>query len=170
MKKLLDNNRQWAEKCLKKDPEYFRRNAEEQKPKCLWFGCSDSRVVPNLILGLEPGEIFVYRTIANLFPKNDLTCLAVLQFAVEALGVEHIIVCGHTNCGGMGITELEHVKEWIAQVPPAEEGWSREETNVREQVKNIMDTDVFKNASQKLHIYGWVYDLNTGLIKDLAVM
>lgn len=173
MKKLLDNNRSWAQNCLAIDPEFFQKRAKEQKPRYLWIGCSDSRVPANVVVGLDPGELFVHRNIANLFSPEDPNCLAVLQFAVEALGVEHVIVCGHYGCGGMEPTSLQHVRDWTDRIPHEKDPKKRVELNVKQQVKNIVNTEIVRNtlnAGKKLLVHGWVYDLTTGLISDLKVM
>lgn len=167
---LLENNRRWAEK---RDPSLFKRDAEGQSPKYLWIGCSDSRVPPNEILGLGPGEVFVHRNIANLATPNDLNIQSVLQVALEFLKIEHIIICGHYGCSGAqtATKEATHgvVDEWLA---PVRELYAQEqsdwktlvERNVLLQANNIMQSSF---VSEAMSIHAWVYDISTGLIKDL---
>ena len=123
---LFENNRAWVEGKLQRDPEAFLRLSQGQTPKYLWIGCSDSRIPANEILGLEPGEVFVHRNVANLFPHTDFNCLSVLQYGVEYLGVDHVIVCGHYGCGGVaaamesaqfGLVDnwLRHIRDIIAK-------------------------------------------------------
>lgn len=189
LQKLFENNKAWAEKKLQKDPETFRNLAKEQAPKYLWIGCSDSRIPANEILGLEPGELFVHRNIANLFPHTDLNCLSVLHYAVEYLAIEHVIVCGHYQCGGVAAamenTKLGLIDNWLRNIRDV---YSREkeelerisdtelkykrlvELNVLYQVMNVSHTTIVQDAwakKKKLSIHGWVYDISTGLLKDL---
>ncbi|MCB1111262.1 MAG: carbonate dehydratase [Chlamydiales bacterium] len=189
LKHLFDNNRRWAEGKLQQNPETFRRLSEKQTPKYLWFGCSDSRIPANEILGLEPGELFVHRNIANLFPHTDFNCLSVLQYAVDYLNVEHIIVCGHYGCGGVAAAmenaQFGLVDNWLRIIRDV---YFREkdalediidenlryqrlvELNVLYQVMNICYTTIVQNAwanGKSLTVHGWVYDLETGLLKDL---
>ncbi len=187
LNELFDHNKKWAAQKKEQDPDIFLKLSKKQTPKYLWIGCSDSRVPANEILGLKPGELFVHRNIANLFPHTDLNCLSVLQYAVEHLGVEHVIVCGHYGCGGV-IAAMENAqlglidhwlhpirelyeKEEVNKIPDAEERTKRlVELNVLHQVTNICQTTVVQNAweqKQKLAIHGWIYDLSTGLLKDL---
>lgn len=188
---LFANNRKWAEQMTAQDPEFFRRLAAIQSPEYLWIGCSDSRVPANQITGLNPGEIFVHRNIANIVVADDTNCLAVIQFAVDVLKVKHIIVCGHYGCGGvrsallderLGIVEqwLVHIKKVqshhlgiLNELPTVERRWNRLcELNVIEQVVNICDTAIIQDAwsrGQELDIHGWIYDLRDGLLRDLEV-
>ncbi len=186
---LFEQNKRWAEKQKAEDPECFSRTANGQSPKYLWIGCADSRIPAEEILGLRPGELFVHRNVANLFPNTDFNSLSVLQFAVDALGVEHVIVCGHYGCGGIaaameqqqfGVVDhwLQHIRDIYAQeraeldsiADHAERQRRLVELNVRYQVKNVCHTTVVQNAwsqGKKLCVHGWVYDLKTGLLKDL---
>lgn len=189
--RLIDNNTAWAAERLKVDPEFFTNLAEGQSPEFLWVGCSDSRVPANEITGTNPGEIFVHRNIANMVVHTDLNFLSVLQYAVEVLHVKHIIVCGHYGCGGVlaamannsnglvdkwlrNIKEVyqKHEKELIA-IPVDKDRANRlVELNVMEQVHNLAKTTIVQKAwkNRKLQVYGWVYGLNNGRIKDLEVM
>lgn len=189
LKELFENNQAWSEKKIQKDPEVFKRLANKQTPKYLWIGCSDSRIPPNEVLGLEPGEIFVHRNVANLISHTDINCLSVLQYGVDYLNVEHIIVCGHYGCGGalaamenkqFGLVDnwLRHLrdvyfqeKEVLEALSDPEERSKRFiELNVFYQVMNVCHTTIVQNAwakGKKLSVHGWVYDISTGLLKDL---
>jgi carbonic anhydrase len=188
---LFENNRNWSKRVLETDPEFFDRLSAIQSPKFLWIGCSDSRVPANQILGLAPGEVFVHRNVANLVLSTDLNCLSVLQYAVEVLGVEHILVCGHYGCGGVhaafGHAQLGLIDNWLRDIKQTydrhheeldaiREAAQREdrlcELNVLEQVKNVGHTTIVQNAwtrGQKLSIHGVIYRLSDGLLHDLAV-
>ena len=188
---LFANNREWAAKITAQDPEFFRRLAAIQSPEYLWIGCSDSRVPANQITGLNPGEVFVHRNIANLVVAGDTNCLAVIQFAVDVLKVKHIIVCGHYGCGGVKSALLDEslgiVERWLVHIKKVqsihfgilnehatvEQRWNRLcELNVVEQVVNICGTSIVQNAwssGQELDIHGWIYDLHDGLLRDLEV-
>ncbi len=186
---LFDNNQKWAEKNLLKDPKYFLEMSKDQNPKYLWIGCSDSRIPANEVVGLEPGELFVHRNVANLFIHSDLNCLSVLQYAVDYLDIKHIIVCGHYGCGGVGAAmknnQLGLVDNWLRNIRDIY-ARSREELdaiqdktlrynrlvelNVMAQVQNVCHTTVVQNAwarGQDLTVHGWVYELKTGLLRDL---
>lgn len=189
--RLLNNNRAWAAAQSSADPEYFERLAEQQTPKFLWIGCSDSRVPANQILGLRPGEVFVHRNVANLVVHTDISCLSVMQFAVEVLKIEHIIVCGHYGCGGVhaacGDKQFGLIDNWLRNIKDIYVRHRREldaitdarargdrlcEFNVVEQVKNVCHTTIVQNAwsnGQRLSVHGLIYSLKDGLIKDLAV-
>ena len=189
LQQLFENNRVWAENKLKKDCEFFKRLARKQTPKYLWIGCSDSRIPANEVLGLEPGEIFVHRNVANLIPHTDINCLSVLQYGIDYLHIEHIIVCGHYGCGGalaamkkgqFGLVDnwLRHLrdiyfreKKVLDEIVDFEERSHRFiELNVRYQVMNVCHTTIVQNAwakREKLFIHGWVYDLSSGYLKDL---
>ena len=175
----------------RQDPEFFSRLSSQQAPQYLWIGCADSRVPANEIVGLAPGELLVHRNVANVVVHADLNCLSVLQFAVEVLEVEHIIVCGHYGCGGvraalrddrLGLVDnwLRHVQDvrWKHQteldsLPTEEEQHDRLcELNVVEQVVNVSQTTVVRDAwarDQSLSVHGWIYDLHDGLLRDLGV-
>ena len=191
LKHLFANNRDWAAKMTRQDPEFFSRLSSQQAPQYLWIGCADSRVPANEIVGLAPGELFVHRNVANIVVHADLNCLSVLQFAVEVLKVEHIIVCGHYGCGGvraalrddrLGLVDnwLRHVQDvrWKHQaeldsLPTEEQRHARLcELNVVEQVVKVSQTTVVRDAwtrGQSLAVHGWIYDLHDGLLRDLAV-
>lgn len=188
---LFENNKKWVQSVTEKDPQYFERLSLQQRPKYLWIGCSDSRVPANQITGLDPGEIFVHRNVANIVVHTDLNCLSVLQYAVEILEVTDVIVCGHYGCGGvisaMGDKELGLIDNWIRNIKdiyhqrinelekiqnPQERTNRLCELNVIQQVLNLSHTTIVQNAwkqSKPLHIHGWIYDLKDGLLKDLGV-
>lgn len=189
--KLFDNNRAWAIAQTTSDPDYFERLAEQQRPQFLWIGCSDSRVPANQICGLKPGEVFVHRNVANLVVHTDISCLSVIQFAVEVLKIEHIIVCGHYLCGGvhaacdskqLGLIDnwLRHIKDIYIRhqaeldgIPDTRVRGDRLcELNVVEQVKNVCHTTIVQNAwtqGRRLSVHGLIYSLSDGLLRDLAV-
>jgi carbonic anhydrase len=174
---LFEANRKWAEA---KEPGFFEGLAKGQAPKYLWIGCSDSRVPADEILGLEPGELFVHRNVANLVPHTDVNCLSVLQYGVEVLGVEHVIVCGHYGCGGIEAARkgepLGLIDNWLCHIRDLGDIGDMEhnqlvEFNVRQQVLSVSQTSIVQEAwkqGQKLTIHGWVYDLESGLLKDLG--
>jgi len=186
---LFDNNRAWAAEMTRQDPEFFTRLSQQQAPRYFWIGCSDSRVPANQIVGLLPGEMFVHRNVANVVVHTDLNCLAALQFAVDVLRVEHIIVCGHYSCGGVNAAlrddKLGLIDNWLRHVQDVR--WKHQteldahesdvarhnrlcELNVMEQVVNVSKTTVVRDAwarGQSLAVHGWVYDLRDGLLRDL---
>jgi len=186
---LIENNILWAKATNDREPGFFKELAEQQSPKYLWIGCSDSRVPANQITGLKPGEVFVHRNIANLVVHTDLNCLSVLQYAVDILKVEEIIVCGHYGCGGVhaamhdqknGLVDnwLRHVKDVRdkhqkiidAQTDDHQRRKRLVELNVMQQVYNLSQTSVIQDAwdrGQKVGIHSWVYGLHNGLINDL---
>jgi carbonic anhydrase len=186
---LLTQNRAWAAEMTRQDPEFFRRLARQQAPAYLWIGCSDSRVPANQIVGLLPGEMFVHRNVANVVVHTDLNCLSTIQFAVDVLRVEHIIVCGHYGCGGvlaalrgdsLGLIDnwLRHVQDvrWkhgaeIDGLPDERARHDRlSELNVMEQVVNVSQTTIVRDAwarGQKLAVHGWIYAIADGLLRDL---
>lgn len=190
-KKILDNNKQWVESQLALDPDYFNDLSKGQNPPLLWIGCSDSRVPANEIIGAKPGEVFVHRNIANLVIHTDMNMLSVLDYAVNALKVKHIIVCGHYGCGGvkaaMGNESIGIIDNWIRHIKDLfrihqEELLSIEdeekrfnklvELNVVEQVYDLAKTSIVQNAwkiGQELSLHGWVYGLNSGYVTDLDV-
>lgn len=191
IQKLLENNRLWSEGLTGRDPEYFQRLSRQQAPDYLWIGCSDSRVPANTIVGLEPGEVFVHRNVANVVVNSDMNCMSVLQFAVEQLGVEQIIVCGHYGCGGVhaamghgqfGLIDnwLRHIKDVYArhadELAGMEDNAARAdrlcELNVLAQVRNVSHTTIVQNAwsnGQPLSVHGLIYGLKDGLLKDLGM-
>lgn len=190
--KLLLENKAWASEQKISDPEFFTRLAAQQAPKFLWIGCSDSRVPADKITGTDPGEIFVHRNIANLVVNTDINMLSVLQFAVEVLKVEHVIVCGHYGCGGvkaaMGNHHFGILNNWIKEIKdvyrarrPEIDAFETEteradklvELNVIEQVFNLSKTSIIQKAWREDHrpqLHGWVYGLADGIIKPLCEM
>jgi carbonic anhydrase len=187
---LFDNNRAWAAEMTRQDPDFFRRLAGQQAPRYLWIGCSDSRVPANQIVGLLPGEMFVHRNVANVVVHTDLNCLSTIHFAVEVLKVEHIIVCGHYDCGGvlaalrddkLGLADnwLRHVQDvrykhqsHLDNLPDDARQQRLCELNVIEQAINVSKTTVVRDAwsrGQSLAIHSWVYDLRDGLLRDLGM-
>jgi len=191
LRHLLEANRLWAERATAQDPRYFERLVDLQAPHYLWIGCSDSRVPANQITGLHPGEVFVHRNVANVVVDTDLNCLSVLQFGVDVLGVRHIIVCGHYGCGGVAaalrgerhglvdnwLRRIEMVRERHAQriERAASSGRSADllcELNVVEQVRNVCQTTVLRDAWQRgreVTVHGWIYRLHDGRLHDLGV-
>jgi carbonic anhydrase len=188
---LFENNKAWAERIRRQDPEFFVKLARQQAPSYLWIGCSDSRVPANQIVGLLPGELFVHRNVANLVVHTDLNCLSVLQFAVDVLKVRHVIVCGHYGCSGVraalrreriGLSDnwLRHVQDVRQKHEPlllkaGEERAAADrlcELNVMEQVVNVCQTTIAREAwerGQGLSVHGWIYGLQDGLLRDLNV-
>ncbi len=190
-KSLLDNNKQWVSEKLALDENYFKNLAKGQKPPLLWIGCADSRVPANVIIGSQPGEVFVHRNIANMVVHTDMNMLSVLDYAVNVLEVKHIVVCGHYGCGGIeaalsnksyGLTDnwIRHIKdtyrfhekELDAITNPHQKSNRFVELNVVEQVYDLAKTTIVQNAwkkEQNVTLHGWVYGLDTGIIKDLNV-
>jgi carbonic anhydrase len=187
---LFANNRKWADRMSKERPGFFQKLAQQQSPKYLWIGCSDSRVPANEIVGLDPGEVFVHRNVANVVVPSDLNALSVIQFAVEHLRVEHIMVVGHYGCGGViaaargtriGLVDnwLRHVqdvrlrhRQRLNHLPQAELEDVLCEMNVLEQVGNVALSNVMQDAwarGQKIQVHGFIYGLSDGLLKDLHV-
>lgn len=188
---LLKSNRAWASATVERDPAFFSRLVGQQAPKYLWIGCSDSRVPATELVGLAPGEMFVHRNVSNQVICTDFNCLSVLQFAVDVLKVEHIIVVGHYGCGGiqaalhnrrLGLIDnwLQHIQDTarkyadvLADLPNDAEREARLcELNVREQVLNIGQTTIVEDAwarGQPLQVHGWVYSLENGLLLDLKL-
>lgn len=191
VEELLRRNRAWAERTRAADPGFFQGLSGQQTPEFLWIGCSDSRVPANQITGLSPGEVFVHRNIANVVVHTDLNCLSVMQFAIDLLKVRHVIVCGHYGCSGVnavltrqsvGLADnwLRHVQdvrekhaaELDAIADPAARGRRLCELNAREQVRNVCESSVVREAwkrGQALSVHGWVYGIEDGLIRDLGV-
>lgn len=185
---LFESNRRWAEQMVQEEPDFFQKLVGVQHPKYFWIGCSDSRVPANEILGLRPGEVFVHRNVANLVNHTDFNCLSVLQYAVDVLKVEHIMIVGHYGCGGvraalldqeLGLIDnwLRHVRSIYRRQPELFVGLAQEEKedllcelNAYNQARHIEETSIVQNAwkrGQKLEIHSWVYRLSTGLISDL---
>lgn len=189
--KLIDGNRRYSLERKFEDPEYFKKLSLGQKPDYLWIGCSDSRVPANEVTNTDAGEIFVHRNIANLVVHTDFNLLSVLEYAVKYLGVKHIIVCGHYGCGGVNaaMTNKRHgyVDNWLRNIKDVYNKNSSElqgikdldkradrltELNVIEQVRNLAKTTVVQEAwkTRELHLHGWVYGINSGLVTDLKVI
>lgn len=185
-RRLFENNRTWAERIRRQDPDFFRKLSHQQAPRFLWIGCSDSRVPANEIVGLLPGELFVHRNVANLVVHTDLNCLSVMQFAMDILKVRHIIVCGHYGCSGvqaalrgdrLGLSDnwLRHVEDvrqkHRERLPQSSDAADRLcELNVVEQVANVCQTTIARDAwhrGQALSVHGWIYSLQDGLLRDL---
>ncbi len=187
---LMQRNRRWAAATEKREPGFFTRLAEQQNPRYMWIGCADSRVPANEITGLDPGEVFVHRNVANVVVPSDLNALSTIQFAVEHLKVEHIMVVGHYGCAGVravlrgtrvGLADnwLRHVQDVrlrhrkrLEHLSPEEQEDTLCEMNVIEQVGNVALSTVLQDAwarGQKVAVHGWVYGLSDGLLKDLDV-
>jgi len=191
LKRLLEQNKVWAEGIKASDPEFFPALAKQQSPSFLWIGCSDSRVPATQLVGMVPGEMFVHRNVANVVVHTDFNCLSVMQYAVDVLKVKHIIVCGHNGCGGVkaamdnlqfGLIDnwLRHVqdvmhahKDELAQIEDETARVDRLcELNVIEQVMSVSRTTIVQNAwerGQELAVHGWIYGLQDGLLRDLGV-
>lgn len=188
MEHLFAANRQWAADIKKEEPDFFEKLQHVQMPKYCWIGCADSRVPANEIMGLRPGEVFVHRNVANLVNHTDFSCLSVLQYAVDVLKVEHIMVVGHYGCGGvraallnqeLGLIDnwLRHVRSIYLRQPERFQGLTQSasedllcELNVLNQARHVEETSIVQNAwkrGQKLQIHGWVYRLSDGLLQDL---
>jgi carbonic anhydrase len=187
---LFENNRIWAEEILARQPDFFQKLSLQQIPQYLWIGCSDSRVPANEIVNLLPGELFVHRNVANVVVHTDLNCLSVLQYAVEALKVKHVIVCGHYGCGGvkaaMNNSKLGLIDNWLRHIQDVMEKYEAElapiadphqrldrlcELNVIEQAANVCQTTVVQSAwdrGQELTVHGWIYRIEDGLLHDLS--
>ena len=189
---LFEKNRTWAQDETKKKPDFFTSLSKQQSPKYLWIGCSDSRVPANQVVGLAPGELFVHRNVANVVVHTDLNCLSVMQFAVEYLKVEHIIVCGHYGCGGvLGAlrgTRLGLIDNWLRHIVDVREKHNKSveafsgledeqhdllcELNVIEQAQNVAQTSIVRDAwrrGQSLQVHSWIYGLDDGRLKDLGL-
>lgn len=190
LKHLFESNRAWASRVSARDPGFFAGLTAQQTPKYLWVGCADSRVPANEIVGLKPGELFVHRNVANVVVHSDLNCLSVLQYAVDVLKVEHVIVCGHYGCGGVSaaLAGTRHglIDNWLRHVSDVAEKHAVEldslpadkrldrlcELNVAEQVANVCQTTIVGDAwarGQNLTVHGLVYGLEDGLLRDLGV-
>ena len=187
---LLENNRLWAKKMEAARPGFFSSLLQQQAPKYLWIGCADSRVPANELVDLDPGELFVHRNVANVVVHSDLNCLSVMQFAIDVLKVRHVIVVGHSQCGGVaaalenrsvGLVDnwIRHVQDvrnrhadWLATVAEDERVNALCELNVVEQALNVCQTTVVQEAwrrGQEVVVHGWCYRLHNGLLKDLMM-
>jgi len=190
LQELLDSNKQWAAETEAREPGFFSRLLKQQTPQYLWIGCADSRVPANELVNLLPGELFVHRNVANVVVHSDLNCLSVMQFAVDALKVRHIIVVGHSNCGGVkaalldvraGLVDnwLRHVQDvrnhhadWLESLDANQRVNALCELNVLEQARNACQTTIVQDAwarGQEVVVHGWVYGLHNGLLEDLCI-
>lgn len=188
--KLFAQNRAWSEEVRRAHPEFFATLSRQQNPKYLWIGCSDSRVPANEIVGLLPGELFVHRNVANVVVHSDLNCLSVIQYAVEALQVQHIIICGHYGCGGVQAAlegrKLGLIDNWLRHIQDVQlkhalalervVGPARLdamcELNVVEQALHVCQTSIVQDAWARgatLGVHAWIYGLNDGQVKDLGL-
>ncbi len=188
---LLENNRAWVREQLGLDPKYFDKLALGQSPKYFWVGCADSRVPANVITGTAPGDVFVHRNIANVVINTDLNCMSVLQYAVEVLKVEHVIICGHYGCGGvtaaLSAQSFGLIDNWLRSIKDVYRTYKTElraypdqialerrlvELNVIESVYSLGKTSILQRAWKERgfpRLHGWVYDIADGLIRDLGV-
>ncbi len=190
LQELLDSNQQWAADTERREPGFFTRLLEQQTPQYLWIGCADSRVPANELVNLLPGELFVHRNVANVVVHSDLNCLSVMQFAVDELKVKHIIVVGHSGCGGVQAALLDrrvglvdnwlrhvqdvrnHHQDWLESLLPEQRVNALCELNVLEQARNACQTTVVQDAwarAQQVIVHGWVYGLHNGLLEDLNI-
>jgi carbonic anhydrase len=190
LKYLFDRNLKWAKEIADKNPDFFKQLSKQQAPKYLWIGCSDSRVPANQIVNLPPGDVFVHRNIANMVVHTDLNCLSVIQFAVEGLKIEHIVVCGHYGCGGIeaSLENTEHglIDNWLRHIKDVSrfnasklDGLNHKdkldllcELNVIEQVRNVCNTTIVQAAwksGSEISVHGWVYGIDNGILKDLDI-
>ena len=190
LQELLDSNRLWAAKTEARSPGFFTNLLRQQAPQYLWIGCADSRVPANELVDLQPGELFVHRNVANVVVHSDLNCLSVIQFATDMLKVAHIIVVGHSGCGGvraaLNDTRVGLADNWIRHVqdvrnrhqvlldtlPPALQVDALGELNVIEQARNVCQTTIVQDAwarGQELVVHGWFYGLHDGLLQDLKI-
>lgn len=191
LQELLTKNREWAEGIKARDPEFFNALAQQQTPRYFWIGCSDSRVPATQLVGLHAGDMFVHRNVANVVVHTDFNCLSALQFAVDVLNVDHVIVCGHYGCGGikaamqnlqLGLIDnwLRHVQDvmhnhevLLATIKDEAQRLDRLcELNVVEQVLNVSRTTIVQNAwsrGQELAVHGWIYGIGDGLLRDLNI-
>jgi carbonic anhydrase len=190
LRNLFQNNRRWAQRILRSDQRFFDKLAQQQSPRYLWIGCSDSRVPANEIVGLLPGELFVHRNIGNVVVHSDLNCLSVIQFGVDVLKVRHIIVCGHYRCSGVRAAMMKErhglVDNWLRHIQDVRQQHERRlrsmrgraqlvdrlcELNVIEQVANVCRTSIVEDAwtrGQRLTVHGWIYGIHDGLLRDLG--
>lgn len=190
IKELIENNKIWSDSMNEKDPDFFKKLSQVQKPRFLWIGCSDSRVPAEQLTSLQPGELFVHRNVANLIIHTDLNCMSVVQYAVEVLKVAHIIICGHYGCGGVqaaiedkesGLIDnwLLHIRDlWykhrsiLGEFPVKDRNNLLCELNVVEQVYNLGHSTIVQSAwrrGQKVMLHGWIYGMHEGRVRDLEV-
>lgn len=189
LRTLLENNAAWAAGVVRRDPDFFTRLQQQQAPEYLWIGCSDSRVPANEIVGLAPGELFVHRNVANVVVHTDLNCLSVLQFAIDVLGVKHVIVTGHYGCGGVRAAfegaRFGLIDNWLRHVEDVKRRHHRElaslpsdraidrlcELNVIEQARHVCETTIVQDAwarGRAVAIHGWIYGLGDGRLRELG--
>ena len=186
---LIANNRRWVEGIIAQDPEFFGKLAKQQRPEYMWIGCCDSRVPANEIIGLLPGEVFVHRNVGNVVLSNDLNCMSAVQYAVEVLGIRHLIVCGHYNCGAVNasledmahglidywiwpIKQIQRKHPWLSSLPLAAQRSVLTELNAVEQAVSLAECKVLRRAwaeGQEIDIHGWVYDVADGRLRDVVV-
>ncbi|HEX4887436.1 MAG TPA: carbonic anhydrase [Luteibaculaceae bacterium] len=187
---IFNNNLEWVQQKLDKDPAYFENLNKGQTPDILYIGCSDSRVTAEELMGVNPGEVFIHRNIANMVPNNDLSSLSVIEYALGHLKVNHVVVCGHYNCGGvkaaMQPADLGVLNPWLRNIrdvyrihknelnaiPDEEKRYRRlVELNVQEQCINVIKTPVYQQAfaDRKITVHGWVFDIGTGKLVDLNI-
>jgi carbonic anhydrase len=188
---VFENNRRWVEESTKKDPDFFRRLATSQDPDFLFIGCSDSRVPANQIMGLDPGQVFVHRNVANLVVGTDINAQSVIEYAVGTLDVEHIVVCGHYGCGGVAAAmqpaDLGLLNGWLREIRDVYRMYQDEldgiedqdaryrrliELNIQEQCVNLIKTAVVQKTYLRTghpRVHGWVYDVSNGLLRDLEI-
>lgn len=188
---LFEKNKLWSSETKRKDPEFFKKLSKQQSPEYLWIGCSDSRVPANEIVGMLPGELFVHRNIANMVIHTDLNCLSVIQYAVDVLKIDHIIITGHYGCGGIkaAMESKEHglIDNWLSHIRDVYRYHAKDidliedeekridkmcELNVIEQVANVCHTTIVQKAwaaGRKLFVHGWIYDIKDGILRDLDV-
>jgi len=191
LQELFQQNRSWSEEMRRRTPDFFTKLSQQQSPEYLWIGCSDSRVPANELMGMLPGELFVHRNVANVVVHSDLNCLSVMQYAIDVLKVKHVIVCGHYGCGGVKASlcrcQLGLIDNWLRHVQDVAQKHEEQiiclssedekvrrlcELNVIEQVLNAGQTTIVQAAwarGQALHLHGWVYGLDDGLLNDLHV-
>jgi carbonic anhydrase len=191
LNEILDRNRRWAESVEREDPDFFDNLARGQSPEIFWLGCSDSRVPPARIMDMKPGDVFVHRNIANLVLGSDVNFLSTLQYAVEALKVSHVIVCGHYSCGGVGAAledvPYNYVDDWVEEIRRIRRGHTEElealtdeversnrlsELNVENQVAKLAETSIVRDAwdrGQELAVHGLMFRLETGRLEDLEI-
>ena len=189
---LFDSNQAWSERVRRDNPQFFERLSQQQSPRYLWIGCADSRVPANEIIGLPPGEVFVHRNVANVVVHTDLNCLSVMQFAVDLLKVEHVMVVGHYGCGGVRVAlrgeRVGLADHWLGHVRDVAERHEARirplyheshqldrlcELNVIEQVHNVCQSTIVRDAwdrGQPLAVHGWIYGLADGLLRDLSMV
>ncbi len=186
---LIANNHRWVAGITAQDPGFFDKLANQQDPAYMWIGCCDSRVPANEIIGLQPGEVFVHRNVGNVVLSNDLNCMSAVQYAVEVLGIRHLIICGHYNCGAVNasmddmahglidywiwpIKQLQRRYPWLSTLTPARQKQVLCELNVVEQARNLAECKVFRRAwaeGQSVDIHGWIYDVADGRLRDPLV-